>query len=445
VKRASKLLLVIGLLAFLLLFTALPARAFDGRAGGTVLVKAGETIEDDLYVTAGTFILDGTVHGDVIAVGRTITIDGRIDGDLIAIGQTVRVNGAVSGAIRTAGFALLLDEQARSGGDLIAAGYSLEIRPGSEVGKDLLYAGGQLLLAGEVERHAHVSARAFELRGAVGGSVAAGVGEAGAANPAGWFTRLIPASPLSPPPVQPGLTVAQGARVGGDLAYRQTRELAIPAGVVAGETLRNPPAGAAAAEAQTAGGRLLSWAVDLLRLGLSLILFGLFLLWLFPRLVQGMGEALRTAALPSLGWGVAAGALFALLLLLVLLATAAGGLIFSLLSLGGLAGAVIAAGVLVLLALLLGFVLLASFVAKIVFGQALGRWLLARLGSPLAGHRYWPMLIGVALLAPALALLALPAVPGFVGALVNVALLLFALGALWLWARGRLAPRRAYA
>jgi len=46
------------------------ARAFDGRSGEKVVIEAGEVIEDDLYVTANEFVLDGTVKGDLIAFGR---------------------------------------------------------------------------------------------------------------------------------------------------------------------------------------------------------------------------------------------------------------------------------------------------------------------------------------------------------------------------------------
>ena len=445
-KRASKLLIVSGLLVFLLLSVTLPARAFDGRAGGRVVVPEGEVIDDDLYVAAATLVMDGTVNGDLIAIGRTITIDGVVEGDVIAVGQTVQVNGAVTGAIRAAGAVLLLNERGSSGGDLVAAGYSLETRPGSEIGKDLLFAGGQVLLAGEVHRHAHVSAGAFELRGAVNGSVSAGVGEAAARSTPFSPARFIPSAALSIPAVAPGLALAPGARVAGDLAYRQSRELAFPAGAVAGEVVPTPPgAGPAAAGQEPAGGRLLRWGADLLRASLTLILAGLFLLWLSPRWIQGMGRQLQVEVWPSLGWGAAAVAIFFLLLLLVLLAAGLGGLLFGVISLGGLAGAVIAVGALALLALSLGFVLATSFLAKLVFGQALGRWLLARARSPLAEHRFWPLAIGVVILAAVLALLRLPPIPGFVGSLLNLAVTLSGLGALWLWVDERIARRRTLA
>jgi hypothetical protein len=99
------------------------------------------------------------------------------------------------------------------------------------------------------------------------------------------------------------------------------------------------------------------------------------------------------------------------------------------------AGTVISAGILFLLALVLGFVLITSFVAKIVFGQALGRWLLVRVNSPLSTNRFWPMIVGVVITVAVIALLGFPVIPGFLSGLLNFVVILFGLGALWLWGR----------
>src|SRR5215207_693378 len=98
-KQASKLFFVFSLLAFLLLTFTRPASAFDGRSGENIVIASDEVIDDDLYVTARTFVLDGTVNGDLIAAGQTITINGTVEGDLMAAGQTIVVNGSVTGAI----------------------------------------------------------------------------------------------------------------------------------------------------------------------------------------------------------------------------------------------------------------------------------------------------------------------------------------------------------
>jgi len=78
---------VFSLLAILVLTFTRPASAFDGRSGENIVIKSDEVIDDDLYVTAGTFVLDGTVNGDLIVVGQTLTINGKVDGDVMAAGQ----------------------------------------------------------------------------------------------------------------------------------------------------------------------------------------------------------------------------------------------------------------------------------------------------------------------------------------------------------------------
>jgi hypothetical protein len=129
------------------------------------------------------------------------------------------------------------------------------------------------------------------------------------------------------------------------------------------------------------------------------------------------------------------------MLLLTIVVMVLGGLLFGVLTLGGLAGTIVWLGILALFALIFGFVLLTSFIAKIVFGQALGKWILARLNSPLAAHRIWPMVIGVIITVAVIALLSFPLIPGFLGWLLNFAVVLCGLGALWLWGRERMTAR----
>jgi cytoskeletal protein CcmA (bactofilin family) len=399
-------------------------------------------INDDLYVTAETFVLDGTVNGDVIATGQTLTINGTVDGDVMAAGQTIVIHGTVTGAVRMAGSVLLIDEQAEVGGDVIAAGYSLETREGSVIGQDLVFAGGQVLLAGDVARNVQVGTGAFELRGTAGGDVIADVGEADAGYAGPPPALFMPQSPIPIPAVALGLSVAQSAKIEGNLTYTQSKEVALPTGVVTGEVTRTQPAANTAATRQeTTGERILDWGIDTLRTSITLILIGLFLMWLFPLFIQGLSLKLQSAPFPSLGWGVAAYLIFFLALLLIIVIIVLAALLFGLLTLGGVAGTIISVGILSVFALILGFVLVTAFVAKIVFGQALGRWLLVRANSPLAQHRFWPMIIGVLITVVVIAVFSFPLIPGFLGSLLNFVVVLLGLGALWLWGREQISQR----
>jgi hypothetical protein len=222
------------------------------------------------------------------------------------------------------------------------------------------------------------------------------------------------------------------------LAYTQSRDISLPTGVVTGEVTRNQPvANTSATRQETTSERVLNWGIDILRTSITLILIGLCLIWLFPRFMQGLSTKLQSSPLPSLGWGVAAYILFFVVVLLIVLGTILGGVLFGVLTLGGLAGTTVFLGLLSLFALVLGFVLVTAFVAKIIVGQAFGRWLLARANSPLSEHRYWPMIIGVVITVVVIALLSFPQIPGFLGGLLNFLIVLLGLGTLWLWGRER--------
>ncbi len=441
-RNTQKILSVFALVTLLALTFVSPAYAFDGRGGDKVVIAANEVINDDLYVTAQDFTLDGTVKGDMFALGQVSTINGTIDGNLMAAGQAVIVNGTVKGSIRIAGSVLRLGEHARVGGDIVGAGYSLEVQKGSSIGRDVVFVGGQILQAGEVSRNMQVATGAFELRGTVGGNVKADVAESGQGGPPP--TMFMPQSPIQPPAVKQGLTINPSAKIKGNLEYTQSKDLTFPAGVVVGTVTRKAPAANPnAPRPETTGEKIAKWGLNLLRTAITLILIGLFLLWLFPFFMQGLSGMLQSAPWRSLGWGVVAWAAFVFLVLIILAGIVVGALLFGVLTLGGLARAIVFLGILALFALILGFVLVTSFVAKVAFGQALGNWILTRTSPSLAEHRFWPMIIGVVITVVVIALLSFPLIPGILGWLLDLAVVLFGLGALWLWGRERMAIRPA--
>ena len=77
-KTVTKFFSIISLLAILTLAFATPAMAFDGRSGNNITIEADEVIEDDLYVSAENFTLEGIVKGDLIVGGSNITINGPL-------------------------------------------------------------------------------------------------------------------------------------------------------------------------------------------------------------------------------------------------------------------------------------------------------------------------------------------------------------------------------
>ncbi len=438
-SRTTKLLSAALLLALLSLTVATPAYAFDGRGGDKVIIPSGQVINDDLYAGANEFVLDGTVNGDTVAFAQIVTVNGTINGDLITAAQTVVVNGTVKGSVRMAGSVLYVGDQAKIGGDLLGAGYSLEVRKGATLGRDAVFATAQTLLASDVSRNVLAYTGGLELEGNIGGNVSAAVGEASETRQGPPPTMFMQQSTVAIPYVQSGLKIDPSVKISGSLDYTQNVDLTFPAGVVAGKITRTaqPQETSQPAPEKTAEQKVVDWIWSSGRSLVTLLLIGLFLLWLFPLFATSVSSQLETKPLPSLGWGVVAYAGFFFLLLLVLFVMILGAIIFGILTLGGLSATIVFVGLLALFGLILAFVLATSFVAKIIFGIALGKWILAQARSPIANHRYWPMVIGVAITVAVVALLTFPLIPGALGWLLNFAIILFGLGAIWLWVRAR--------
>ena len=436
-SKIYKLFSALTLFIMLTITMVSPAYAFDGRSGDKIVVQAGDTINDDLYVGANKFVLDGTVNGDVVAFAKTVTVDGTVNGDLMTAAQTVVVNGTVTGDIRMAGSVLFVGEKARIGGDIVGAGYSLEVRKGSTVGRDVVYAGGQILLGADVTRNVTAATGALEITGNIGGDVKAEVGEASQTRSGPPPTMFMQPSTVPIPMVKPGLTIDPAAKISGNLTYTQNKDLSFPAGVVSGKITRTqPPVDKNRPTPQESVSIKVSvWGLNLVRSLVTLLLLGLLLLWLLPVFAKGLSEKLHTQPWPSLGWGVVTFAGFFFSLLLIIFVTVMGAVLFGVLTLGSLSGAIVFIGILAFFATILAFILAASFLAKIIFGITLGKWILVRANSPLAEHRYWPMVIGVVITVIVVALLTFPLVPGFLGGLINFIVILFGLGAIWLWGR----------
>ncbi|MEW6242041.1 MAG: hypothetical protein AB1564_14650 [Chloroflexota bacterium] len=437
-NRTHKFLTVFALFALLTLAMAGPARAFDGRTGGDVVIAAGEVINDDLYVAAENFTLDGTVKGDVVATGAVITINGTVEGDLMAAGQVIVINGVVTDDARIAGAALVLGGNASIGDDLIAAGASLETEAGSTVGGELVVGSAQALLAGDVAGDVLAGTAALELRGSFGGDVKAYVDVTEDTESSPPLNMYMTNVPVTIPSVQPGLTVDDGASIAGNLDYTSYKDISIPTGVVGGKVTRSAPqVGVEALEVQpTPAQRATSWSLDLLRNIVTLLLFGFLLARLTPKFMQGAMAALQGKPWPSLGWGVVAWAAFWFVLLLGIFVTILGAVVFGFFTLCSVSGTIVGVGILAIFALILAFVLATAFLTKIMVGWAGGKWILGRFNPALAEHKVWPLVVGVVIVA---VLIALP----FVGWLFNLLVIFFGLGALWLFGREAMAARKA--
>lgn len=419
-RRLSTVLLAIACLAL----AATLAAEVERRAGQVVEVGPDEIVLDDLYATGEVVRVAGTVRGDLVAAAREVYVEGTVEGDVIAAGQVVSITGTVGDDARIAGQVLHLASEARVADDVVAAGFSLEARSGSAVGGTVLAYGYQALLSGGVGESVRGGLAALELAGTVERDVEVEVGPRGERTPPSFG----PPPPVRYPRVESGLTLADGARIGGDLQYRSPDEAAIAAGAeVGGEVAFERTAGE---EKETAADR----ALDAARRFVALLLVGGLLLLLAPGWTAGLAATIRERPLPSLGFGLVFLLAAAAAVLVLALATAFVAAILGFATLKGLAVATGALGVLAELGLVLALLLACVYLPAVVVGLAGGRLVLRGDGEPGRGRLLAALAVG------ALVLVLLGLVP-YLGAFVGLLVLLLGLGALWLWAAGRL--RRA--
>jgi hypothetical protein len=320
------------------------------------------------------------VPHDLYVTGSRIRHAGRIEGDLLVAGGQLDLGGTVTGDLVVAGGTV--NVTGTVGGDVRAAGGQVTVA--GTVAEDALLAGGTLLLAptGRVGDDLIVTGGQVAVDGTVAGDV---LGSAGTYTRGGQVSG------------QESGTIGQGA----------------------------PPA--AAPE---------GWLVQQLRRFVGIALIGALLLAVAPWLLQSSAAVLRGRPLQSLGVGVLGLVGFVVLLVCVVLLTVVLAIVFGLATLGQLLVTTVVGGILATGMIGFTFAVIAAFVVYSVVGLLLGR---LAFGSRSAQDRWWAL---GALLLGVLFVVLVTAIP-FVGPVLNLAVLLFGLGALVLYGWEQWRQRRS--
>jgi cytoskeletal protein CcmA (bactofilin family) len=317
-----------------------------------------------------TIAADETVPHDLYVSGGRVQIDGTIQGDLVAAGGDVDIDGRVQG-------------------DLIVAGGDVTI--GGTVDGDVRAAGGMVRVEGAVQEDALVTAGRFVLAGgaSIGQDLIFGTGQ----------------------------TTLDGSVAGGVLGSSGDYSANGTIGGSEDVTLDDGQ-----------GPTVVERLIGQLRRYITIVVLGLLLLWLAPRLFGAAARLLRERPLPSAGFGLAAVALVALALLVMLLAIVLAAIVLGWLGFTGLlattiAGLLLAGGLLVFALMVSAF-----YLADAVVGVTIGR-LLLRGEQP--SRLTWALLLGV------LIVVVLTAIP-LVGGLLQIVAAVLGIGALvWsAWRRG---------
>lgn len=321
---------------------ALPAGAVEKITGDSVIIPKGK-INGPLFTSGSYVVIDADVDGDVFAAGQDITINGDINGDLLAAARTVRINGRVRGNVRCG--VSDLDLNGEVGKSLTVAAAQVRLHEGSDIGNDALVFAGTAYFSGAVGRQALGAGRDFRIYGPVG-SVQF------------WEVE--------------SLTLGQSASIKGNLTYGSPKEADIsPGATITGETRWN----LVERREQKSYPAGINWASQLIMFIAGVLLWGVFIL-VFPRLWGKFSENILRSPGSALGWGflaLLAAPLASLLLLITVI------------------------GIPLSLTLLMAYIFI-LYAAKIIAGDAIGRFLSARFGWEGRVHGIWTFMIGFAAL-----------------------------------------------
>ncbi len=433
-----RLILPLGLALALMAGLAGTARATEIRGGDLVTIGADEVVDDDLLVSAQRVVVDGVVNGDLFAVGSEVEVNGTVNGSLFIAGQSLVVNGQVNGSVYAGGMEVDLGPTAAVGRNLLFGGFSLAATRGSSVERDLYMGGYQARLNGEIGRDVTFSGGALEINGQVGGDVTASVD-----SPDGGPGPMI-MGPGMPALIPAGLRVGQDAEIEGDLNYTSPVDQASaiasqPGGQVAFAT-PVPGEGAGPVAQPDPQFRLLfsvlGWVFDRLRDFATLLVLGALAIWKLPGLLSQVTEKARALPLPSAGWGLLVTIVGYVGAAIVGLAILAVGVLFGIVTLGGLSQTVFGVGFSGLGLAFTVFSVLVAYGSKLIVSFLVGQWIVRRVLPNVRGGPWWALLIGVALY------VFVRGIP-LLGWLIGVIVTLVGLGAMWLVFRDRRLPAAA--
>lgn len=236
--------------------TAIEAQSL--QVGGTVTIPNGEVREGDSYVAGEAIRVDGRLDGDLAAAANRVVVGGRVDGDLFAAGATVDLRGSIGDSTRAVARTVTVDTTID--GDLLGLADALIVTEDARITGGVMAAAGRVEIAGTVEGGARVAAGEMLVSGTVHGDANI---------------------------VADRLELAPGARVIGDLQYRARTPLSpeeaarVEGAVRYDQPVQEPEEGGAA------------WGVVLwLWQTLAALLTGIVVVALFRRGVQGLAASM---------------------------------------------------------------------------------------------------------------------------------------------------------
>lgn len=145
---------------------------------GNVDIASSQVIDDDLFIAAESFSLDGTVTGDVYVGAGTVRISGDIKGSLIAgTGDLVLMGANIGNSVIAGSGNVTIDSSSKIGGSLIAGTGNL--KNSAPIGRNLMVGAGTIYLDSKVGKEARLGGGVIDLgpNTAIAGDLTYALGE----------------------------------------------------------------------------------------------------------------------------------------------------------------------------------------------------------------------------------------------------------------------------
>lgn len=250
----------------LLLALALPlaASAIEWHATNEFLLKPGQTLTNELWVSADTAKVAGVAERGVFMQAQVVELAGAFRRDVWAAADTLEFTGRADQAVRVAA-----KRSAQLAGDiagtLLAFGDTVQLQKGLHAADDVVLLGQDIIIEGALSNRLWALGSKVTLAGYIGGSA-----------------RI----------VAEDITLMPGTVIAGDLRYSSSKDLVKPEGVtIGGQVIRvaKPNFGFGLPQLSLAQVVALQFA-----LFLAALLAGLPFVAIFPLFTTRAVTALRT-------------------------------------------------------------------------------------------------------------------------------------------------------
>lgn len=351
-------------------------------------VPINTTIEGTLIVLCDSLRIEGTVNGDVFGVGLRTTITGRVNGSVYLAGFSMLHNGTIDRSLHFVGLTLNMlpvegSAQPTVGGNALIAVLRADLQKNAQIIGSLFTAAYQWTIDGIVDGEINFWGSRLEINGIVRSPVYANVGDPSSDGsqirslllPFGFDVILNP----------PGLVIGRTGLIVDQLDYSGPVE-----GTIEGTALgsvqfrRNTPNVPVLTQPST----FIVYGGEVLREFTALLVLGVLGWLVLPRAWQRPMVTLRLSPIASFSFGMLAFILSFPLIFMLSLMTLLGVTLLLIVSLGGVATAL---GLLILVVTVsLGgaFYFVAIYISRVVFGWAIGRFLLRSARAEMSVRTY---------------------------------------------------------